>query len=128
MAYNTNVVVISGNVTADPDLRQTRDGTFVARFQVAVNRGDRADFLPCVTFGKTAENVRAYVSKGSRVIVQGSLRSSTYQDKDGTNRTSYEINAHLVEFVRRPAESAEAGAAVPDDFGEIDIDPNQLPF
>lgn len=126
MAYNTNIVVISGNVTADPDMRQTRDGTFVARFTVAVNRGDRADFLPCTAFGKTAENVRAYVSKGSRVIVQGSLRSSTYQDNSGTNRTAYEINVSSCEFVRRPQESAET--PVPDDFGEIDIDPNQLPF
>lgn len=124
--YNTNIVVISGNVTADPELRQTRDGTFVARFTVAVNRGDRADFLPCTAFGKTAENVRAYVSKGSRVIVQGSLRSSTYQDNSGTNRTAYEINVSSCEFVRRPSEPAET--PVPDDFGEIDIDPNQLPF
>ena len=124
--YNTNIVVISGNVTADPELRQTKDGTFVARFKVAVNRGDRADFLPCTAFGKTAENIRAYVSKGSRVIVQGSLRSSTYQDKDGTNRTAYEISVSSCEFVRRPSEPAET--AVPDDFGEISLDPNQLPF
>lgn len=107
---NTNIIIISGNLTADPDIRQTPSGIMTARFTVAVNKGDKgADFLPCIAFDKTAENIRSYLCKGSGVIVRGSLHTNKYTDQSGSNRTYYEITANAVEFIGgRKAEPAQA--------------------
>ena len=132
--YNTNVIVISGKLTADPDIRQTQSGTWTARFTVAVNKGDKgADFLPVVAFGKTAEAVRSYLGKGSSVIVSGALHSSKYTDRNGSSRTGYEISADSVEFTGAKKQS---GDQTPDfipqydgnlsDFEEIPL--NEYPF
>ncbi|MBQ5316354.1 MAG: single-stranded DNA-binding protein [Oscillospiraceae bacterium] len=122
---NTNVIVISGNLTAEPDIRQTQDGTLTAHFTVAVNRSsEKADFLPCVAFGKTAENIRSYLTKGSGVIVKGSLHANRFSDAGGS-RTFYEISAQSVEFIGGRKKEPEPVAPDLSDFDEV-LDP--FPF
>ncbi len=124
---NTNIIIISGNLTADPDIRQTSGGIMTARFTVAVNKGDKgADFLPCVAFDKTAEAIRTHLCRGSGVIVRGSLHSNKYTDQSGANRTYYEITASSVEFIG--GRKAEPQQAEPDlsDFEDVELE--QLPF
>lgn len=85
-----NQVVLIGNLTRDPELRYTPDGTPVTSFTIAVNRpfinrqGEReADFVPIVVWRKRAETCSEYLMKGSQVAVEGRLQVRNYEDKDG---------------------------------------------
>lgn len=103
-----NIVAIVGRLTADPELRQTPNGTNVCSFSVAVNRqfadanGERqADFINCVAWRGTAEFITRYFRKGQNIGLHGAIQTRVYQDKDtGKNRTAFEViisNAYFVE-------------------------------
>jgi len=78
-----NTVVLSGRMTKDPELKYTSGGKANARFTLAVQRTkDEADFVNCVAWEKTAETIVEYFRKGSPILVQGSIRSGSYE-KDG---------------------------------------------
>lgn len=96
-----NKVIISGRLTADPELRQTQSGNSVCSVTVAVDRRhdrDKSDFIPVVFWRQTAEFVAKYFGKGSPILIEGELQSRTYDAKDGTRRTAYEVIADEVEF------------------------------
>ena len=89
-----NKVVITGRLTRDPEVKAIGENNMVAKFTVAVNRnykdkdGNRpADFIPCEAFGKTAEFISNYVTKGRLVEVDGEMRVDQYQNEEGENRT-----------------------------------------
>jgi|GEM_PF-88083 len=92
-----NSASIAGNLTADPELRVTNNGTSVCEFTVAVNRlrsaTDAADFIRCVVFGEHAESVANYKAKGHGVKVQGRLDHQTWTSEDGTKRSSVKLIA-----------------------------------
>jgi len=103
-----NRVILIGNLTRDPELRYTPDGTPVASFTIAVNRsfttrqGEReADFIPVVVWRKRAETCSEYLAKGSQVAVDGRLQIRNYEDKDGIKRRVAEVVAWRVEFLQR---------------------------
>ena len=90
-----NVVVLMGRLVADPQLRQTPQGTSVASFRIAVDRNfarqgeqRQADFIDIVAWRQQAEFVSKYFQKGSPIVVEGSLQTRQYQDKNGNNRTA----------------------------------------
>ena len=89
-----NKLVITGRLTRDPEVKAIGENNMVAKFTVAVNRnykdkdGNRpADFIPCEAFGKTAEFISNYVTKGRLVEVDGEMRVDQYQNEAGENRT-----------------------------------------
>ena len=93
-----NRIIIMGRLTRDPELRRTQSGTSVTSFTVAVDRdysdqsGDRqTDFIDCVSWRAGADFVAKYFHKGSMIVVDGRLQSRKWQDRDGNNRTSWEI-------------------------------------
>ena len=103
-----NRVILIGNLTRDPELRYTPDGTPVASFTLAVNRpfinqqGEReTDFIPIVIWRKQAERCSEYLTKGSQVAVEGRLQIRSYEDKDGIRRRVAEVIARRVEFLQR---------------------------
>ena len=98
-----NRVNISGNLTRDPEMRATQAGTQILTFGVAVNDRrrnpqtgeweDYPNFIDCVVFGNRAEPLSRFLSKGSKVAVEGKLRWSQWQDKDtGKSRFEYKIS------------------------------------
>lgn len=91
-----------GRLTKDVDLRTTTSGMSVATFTIAIDRfgakEKTTDFINCVVWGKQAENVNTYCSKGSLVAVEGSVQVRTYE-KDGSKRYITEINASRVQFL-----------------------------
>ena len=100
-----NHITIMGRLTRDPELRTTQSQISVASFTVACERdyaaggGDReADFIDCVAWRGTGEFVSKYFHKGSMIVVSGRLQSRRWQDRDGNNRTSWEILADSVYF------------------------------
>lgn len=93
-----NHIVIMGRLTRDPELRYTQSNTPVASMTLAVDRdytpqgGDReTDFIDCVAWRGTAEFASKYFFKGQMAVVEGRLQSRKWQDRDGNNRTSWEI-------------------------------------
>ncbi len=101
-------MILIGNLTRDPELRYTPDGTPVVSFTLAVNRsftnqqGEReADFIPVVAWRKQAERCSEYLAKGSQVAVEGRLQIRSYEDKDGIKRKVAEVIAWRVTFLQR---------------------------
>ena len=95
-----NVVILTGRLTADPELRYTQQGTPCTSFNLAVDRAskdDSADFPTIVAWRETAEFINQYMYKGSRIVVRGEVRTRTYDD-NGKNRKVTEIQADRVEF------------------------------
>lgn len=114
-----NVVVLMGRLVADPQLRQTPQGTSVASFRIAVDRNfarqgeqRQADFIDIVAWRQQAEFVSKYFQKGSPIVVEGSLQTRQYQDKNGNNRTAVEVVANQINFVPRTnGQGSASGAA-----------------
>lgn len=106
MAGETPITIV-GNLTADPELRFTPNGAAVASFTVASTprtfdrqsgewRDGEALFLRCSAWRQMAENVAESLTKGMRVMVTGSLKQRSYDDREGNRRTSYEIDVDEV--------------------------------
>ncbi|WP_058270809.1 single-stranded DNA-binding protein [Olsenella massiliensis] len=116
-----NRVNISGNLTRDGELRATAGGTSVLAFGVAVNDRarnqqtgnweDRPNFVDCVMFGARADALARYLTKGTKVAIEGKLRWSQWQDRQtGQNRSKLEVVVDEVEFLSaRGAEGATGG-------------------
>ena len=105
-ASNMNVVVITGNLTRDPELRSTPGGTSVCKLRVAVNSRrkegdnwvDKPNFFDVTVWGAQGENCANYLSKGRPVAVEGRLDWREWE-KDGVKRQSVEIIANSVQFL-----------------------------
>jgi single-strand DNA-binding protein len=102
MSNSLNEVKLIGNVTADPEIKQTPSGQFVANFSIATSRqwkdkdGEKqeaSDFHNIVIWGKLAEIVQSYVSKGKKLYVSGRLSTRSWEDGDGVKRYKTEIIA-----------------------------------
>lgn len=123
-----NTITIMGRLTKVPELRYTQSNTPVTSFTVACDRdfGDKqTDFIDCVAWRQTAEFVEKYFTKGSMAVVTGRLQSRQWQDKNGNNRTSWEVLADHVYF----GESKKAEAPAAPKFVEVDDDDGEvLPF
>lgn len=119
-----NRVNISGNLTRDPELRATASGTQVLSFGVAVNDRrrnpqtgeweDYPNFVDCTMFGTRAEAVSRYLSKGSKVAIEGKLRYSSWE-RDGQRRSKLEVIVDEIEFMSR-GQQGEAGGYAPAPF------------
>ena len=113
-----NRVTISGNLTRDPELRATAGGTQVLSFGVAVNDRrrnpqngeweDYPNFVDCTMFGTRAEAVSRYLSKGSKVAIEGKLRSSSWE-RDGQRRSKLEVIVDEIEFMSRGSQGGQGG-------------------
>ena len=141
-----NHVVLIGRLTRDPELRYLQNGTPVARFALAVDKGlsrvkkqemearnqPTADFINIVVWGKTAENCANYLAKGRLVAVQGRIQSGSYE-KDGRRIYTTEVVANQVEFLEWGDTNRKQGFDDSGlDFGDIEgfhpTDNDDIPF
>ena len=96
-----NKVTLVGRISTDLELRYTGSNKSYCRFNLAVNRmNEGTDFIPVTVWGKPAENLVQYQNKGSLILVDGSISMNNYTDKDGNNRTSFEVMTSNVQFLR----------------------------
>lgn len=107
MARSLNQVTLMGNLTRDPELRQTPSGQNVTSFSLALNRAykdqsgewqEATDYIDCVCWGPLAERVAQYLNKGRRCLVQGRLQSRSWE-QDGAKRSKVEVLANDVTFL-----------------------------
>lgn len=100
-----NLVVLTGRLTASPELKHTQKNIAVTSFTIAVDRyvkdkEKQTDFINCVAWRNTAEFVTKYFQKGSLIGIQGSIQTRKYTDKEtGKARTAFEIVTESVDFV-----------------------------
>ena len=116
-----NRVVISGNIGGDPNLRQTASGMQVLSFSVAVNdrvKGedgqwtDRPNWIDCTMFGARAQSVSRFLSKGSKVAIEGKLRWSQWE-RDGQKRSKIEVVVDEIEFMTSRSDAPSQATAQP---------------
>lgn len=114
-------IVITGNLTADPEVRSTSTGKDVCNFTVAVKRQmtEGTDFFRVTAWGGTAINCGKYLSKGKKVAIFGTVSASAYTAKNGEVKANLELNAMDVEFLS-PKEK--------DDFGKMQDYNEDLPW
>lgn len=115
-----NLVVLTGRLTADPELRYTPSNIPVTTFSIAVSRrykaGEQAeaDFINIVAWRQTAEFVTKYFQKGSMIGIEGSIQTRRYVDKEtGKNRTAFEVIANNVQFVESKRDGVASADAQP---------------
>lgn len=117
MARSLNQVTLMGNLTRDPELRQTPTGQNVTSFSLALNRSykdqggawqEATDYIDITSWGPLAERVAQYLSKGRRCLVQGRLQSRSWE-QDGVKRNKVEVLASDVTFLDARGEGAEQG-------------------
>ena len=121
-----NTITIHGRLTQDVELKQTQSGVSVCNFTVAVDRSyskgeDKiTDFFTVVCWRGLADMVSKYFGRGKEIIVSGEMQSRKWQDNDGNNRVSWEIQANTVDFCgskgnsSHQSENAEKPAVKPD--------------
>ena len=147
MSGNFNKVFLIGNLTRDPELKYTPQGTAVTKFSLAVNRNYKGsdgefkkevNFFNIVVWGKSAENCGKYLSKGRSVHVEGRLQNRSFETQDKQKRTVTEIVADNVQFLSgaggagggRSGSEAEPGSECGemDSFGPGPADDSDVPF
>ena len=142
-----NKVVLVGRIVRDPEVRysQGENTTAVARYTIAVDRRFKrdgeptADFINCVTFGKSAEFVEKYFRKGLRISISGRITTNSYTNKDGIKVYTTEVTVEEQEFAESKSESeankannhqtTSANTSSGDGFMNVpDGIPEELPF
>ena len=144
-----NVVCLVGRLTANPELRQTPNGTNVCSFSLAVQSSQKkadgsykTDFINCVAWRQAAEFISRYFRKGQNIGIHGSIETRQYQDKEtGKTRTSFEVLVNNTYFVEGKGNSAssenhakptpaptESNSPELEDFSETINDEGDLPF
>lgn len=122
-----NNVTITGNITRDIEIKYSSSQTAVVKFTVAVSRRkkeDGADFINCVAFGKTAENMDKFLHKGSKVGVRGRLQTGSYM-KDEIKINTTDVIADEVEFLDSRQLEVDYKVEEPEGFAALD---EQIPF
>ena len=136
-----NKVMLIGNVGTDPEMRFTANGNPVTSFRLATSRtyttsdGERrpeTEWFTIVAWKKQAESCNQFLSKGQRVYVEGSLRTRSWEGRDGQKRVTAEVIANRVLFLDRQAvaqlPSEEAPVEAPAEVPEEEVEPEDLPF
>ncbi len=113
-----NIVVLTGRLTADPELKFTQQNNVaVTSFPLAVQRkyvsGQEkvTDFINVVAWRNTAEFICKYFKKGQMIAIEGSIQTRSYQDNDGNNRKAFEVVASGVDFVGSKSDNESSGEA-----------------
>lgn len=125
-----NKVLIIGRLTRDIEIKTTNNGGFVGKFSLASNRKEKSGdtwtekpgFFDCVVFGKSAEILKQYTRKGSKLCVEGSLRWSSWEGSDGKKQSKVEIHVEGFQFLdaKPQGEQGEPQGAAHFDTGGMD--------
>jgi single-strand DNA-binding protein len=139
-----NKVILLGNLTRDPETKATPSGQSVTSFAVAVNdtwtdkngeKQERANFIDCDAWGQRGETIAKYFTKGRQILVEGSLRMDSWDDKDsGKKRSKLSVTVQSFSFVSdgKGSGTGATGGAKPaakkDDAADDPIDLDDIPF
>lgn len=131
-----NRVIITGNLGQAPEVRKAKSGLPIANLRIATNERvkdgdewkDHTEWHTVVVFGKQAENCERFLDKGSKVAVEGKIRTRQYEDKDGNQRRNTEIIADRVEFLTRSENSESRPPAPQSQAQSTYVSDDSVPF
>ena len=131
----TNVTILTGRITKDLELKQAGQTT-VTNFSLAIDnpfKKDDVSFFDVVAFGKTAELLNNYCSKGSKILVEGNLKQDRFTDKEGKNRSVVRVVANRIEFLdskgsNQGQTAPKQQANSPFSNSEPEVNNSDLPF
>lgn len=128
-----NCVILSGRLTAAPELKQTQSDISVTSFTIANDTGygdnKKTNFINCVAWRKSAELICNHFTKGSLIGIEGQIQTRSYEDKDGKKRTVFEVLVNNVQFMEPKSKSVEVtviGGKEP--MEEVLLGDDELPF
>lgn len=132
-----NNVILTGRLTADPELKTTPNNVSVCSFSIANDTGygenKKTHFISCVAWRSTAEFISRYFGKGDMIGINGSIQTRKYTDKEGNSRTAFEVLVNNAEFWGNKAVSSEGNQVSPrtaetvsDDF--VVLQDDDMPF
>ena len=125
-----NKVILTGRLTAKPELNYTQSQMAVTKFPIAVDRFSKdkgADFIRVTVFGRQAENICRYMDKGRMIAVEGSLQTGSYKDRDGKTVYTTDIIANHTEFLGGNSEPREQTARQIEEDASALLGLNSLP-
>src|SRR5512141_57145 len=140
MSTSFNKVILLGNLTRDPEVRYTPNGSAVASFALAVNRKykvgeetkEEVSYIDIVVFGKQAENCGQYLNKGDGALIEGRLQQRRWDDKEtGQKRSKVEVAAQAVTFMPKRQHGAGGGGSSQshgEPLPEPPVDDSDIPF
>lgn len=120
-----NLVILTGRLTTDPELKTTQSNVPFTNFSIAVQRRYKSgeepitDFINIQAWRNTAEFICKYFQKGKMIGIQGSIQTRRYADKDGNNRTAFEVVANDVQFVETKKNSNDVSVPTNDPLPEL---------
>jgi single-strand DNA-binding protein len=129
-----NQVALIGRLVRNPEVRETAGGTAVCNFTLAIDDGwgenKKTNYIPVLTFGKTAENCGKFLAKGKQCGVTGKIQTGSYEKKDGTKVYTTDVVADRVEFIdfgeKVATKAAESHTEhIPSGFSELN---EEIPF
>ena len=125
-----NLAILMGRLTRDPDISTTQSGTQIARYTIAIDRIGKdqgADFISCVAFNKSAEFAEKYLKKGTKIAVEGLIRTGSYTNKDGQKVYTTDVIVNRQEFAESKGEAKPEAKG--DDFMSVpDGIDDEIPF
>lgn len=133
---DTNTVILTGNLTRNPELRLTAKGVSVAYIGLASNRKyrqgdeirDEVCFVDVTAFGSTADAVARYLEKGRKVLVEGRLRFSSWESEGGQRRNKLDVIAERVNFLPRSGNNGNGGENGANEFDGTSPEDGEIPF
>ena len=129
-----NVCVLLGRLTKDPELKTTQSGKSVVTFSLAVDGFKDTDFIDCVAWNATAENLAKFKKKGEQIALTGRITTRSYEDRNGNKRKAVEVTCNTIDFVggksngettKTPYNAPQGNMSAP---GEIEGENVTLPF
>jgi single-strand DNA-binding protein len=131
-----NNLTVAGNVTRDAELKYSQNGSGVLTFSIGINKryktnGEKKEksfFLNCVIFGKGAEGIAPYLTKGKGVVLVGELSIDSYTDKEGNERKGTKIIVREVKFTGGPASTTTENGATPEPETDNFVGDDEVPF
>ena len=138
MAIAFNKIILIGRLTRDPELTYAQTGTALCKCSIAVDRefskNNDTDFIPIVSFAKTAETMSNFLHKGSLILVEGSLNIDKYQDREGNKKTFAKVIVNRFNFMEKKNASSQSESPTneteeePIFFGADDNSSDEIPF
>lgn len=133
-----NLAILTGRLTSDPELKTSQNGFSVCSFTIAVNRRQRTndepqtDFINIVAWRQEAEFISKYFKKGNLIGIEGTIQTRKYTDKNGNNRTAFEVVVKEAQFVESKRDTSteytDSDRSLNNDFADISGDDEDLPF
>ena len=105
-----NIAILMGRLTRAPDISTSQNGTQIARYTIAIDRIGKdqgADFISCVAFNKSAEFADKYLKKGTKIAIEGAIRTGSYTNKDGQKVYTTDVIVNRQEFAESKGEAKE---------------------